>query len=477
MSSVRPLRGRHVVAVSLGLPLGAGVFYLPRGVENLAGPVTPVAYLLGAFALCPLAAAYAVFLSSPLAERDGLVYAAVSRTWGSRRLGFLSTWPAVGAYVALLALHVAALGRTLSTFVGVAPDSATATAATLVVLGVVVAVHALGPSVAGRVQLGVVGLLTATLVGMGIAGLTKFVPWNFAPLLPTPTLRQRPLATLGAAATAALFGFVGFDAGAAASAATRDPRRTAPRAVFVGLLVAGAVATLAALITLGVIPWSRLLYAPAPFANAAASGLPVGAEAILVPGVALATAGAAFATVWLPARTIRGVADVVPGADRTTRPGVPDPALAVTGLLAAGVVAFDLVGYALYLALAGIVLQYGALAASALALPLVRPALYRRCSFRLPPAVLGTVGGLAVAVVAVALGRVFALDPVTSLGFSRWAPLLPAVGDVLVRDPLSTVVPALLLWELVGVAVLAVAADYRADRGIEPPPLAAAYKE
>jgi hypothetical protein len=46
-----------------------------------------------------------------------------------------------------------------------------------------------------------------------------------------------------------------------------------------------------------------------------------------------------------------------------------------------------------------------------------------------------------------------------------------------VRDPLSTVLPALLLWELLGVAVLAVAADYRADRGVERPPLVAAYEE
>ncbi|QGX96135.1 hypothetical protein EI982_15790 [Haloplanus rallus] len=32
-------------------------------------------------------------------------------------------------------------------------------------------------------------------------------------------------------------------------------------------------------------------------------------------------------------------------------------------------------------------------------------------------------------------------------------------------------------WESLGVAVLAVAADYRADRGIEAPPLDAVYEE
>jgi amino acid transporter len=469
----RPLDARHVVAVALGLPLGAGVFTLPHGVENLGGPATPAAYVAGTLALCAVATAYAVYLSSPLAERSGLLYAAVSRTWGSRRLGFLVAWLTVGAYVAVLAVLVAALGRTLAGVVPLSP-----TAAALLALGVLVAVHATGPGVAGRLQCYVVAPLVALLVTMILAGLLAVAPDNFSPLFPTPTLRMRPLAALGAATAVTLFGFVGFEAGAAVSSVTRDPRRTVPRALLAVVLLAGAVATVAAVVALGVIPWPRLVFAPAPFADAAASGLGVRPGLILGPGTVLATVGAALATVWLPARTLRGVDEVVPGLDRSTRPGVPDPALALTGLLAGAVVALDAVGQALYLALAGIFVGYGALAASGAVLPVLRPALYRRCRFRPPPPALAVVGAVGVAVSIVVLARVLTLDPVASLGFTRLGPALAAVEEaVLVRDPLSTVVPAVLLWELVGVAVVAVAADYRADRGVDRPSLAAAYEE
>jgi amino acid transporter len=277
---------------------------------------------------------------------------------------------------------------------------------------------------------------------------------------------------------ATLFGFVGFDAGAAASAVTREPRRTVPRATLVGVLLAGCVATAAAFVTLGVIPWSRLVFATAPFADAAASGLGIGRDRLLVPGSVIATLAATLATVWLPTRTLRGFAEVVPGVDRTTRPGLPAPALALTGLLAGTVVALDAVGQALYLSLAGIFVGYGALAASAAVLPFLRPALYRRCRFRPPPVALAVVAVTGVVVTGVVVARVLTVDPATSLEFTRWAPALTAADEAaLVRSPLSTVVPALLLWELVGVATLAVAADYRADRGVECPPLAAAYEE
>lgn len=473
MNVTRPLGVRHVVAVSLGLPLAAGVVALPHGVENLGGPATPVAYVAGTLATCTIAVAYAVYLSSPLAERDGLVYAAVSRTWGSRRLGFLVAWPAVGAYVAVLAALVASLGESLSTLLPLSP-----TPAALAVLTTLVAVHALGPAAAGRLQLAVVGPLVALLLGMTLAGLLAVVPGNFSPLLPTPPLRERPLFSLGAATAATLFGFVGFDAGAAVSTATRDPRRTVPRAVLVAVLSAGAIATAAAFVALGVIPWTRLVFAAAPFAAAAASGLGVETAVLLGPGTLLATAAAALATVWLPARTVSGFAEVVPGADRSTRPGLPDPALALTGLLAGAVVVLDAVGTALYLSIAGIFVGYGGVAASAAVLPFVRPGLYRRCRFRVPAPALAVVGVAGVVTAAVVVARTLVLDPAASLGLTRLAPALAAVDEaVLVRDPLSTVLPALLLWELLGVAVLAVAADYRADRGAERPPLGAAYEE
>jgi len=108
-----------------------------RGVENIGGPGTPAAYLVATLAVRAIGVPYAVSSSSPLAERRGIVSLAVSRTWGSRPLGFLAAWPAVGAYVAVLAALVSALGRTL------APGAPTV--ATPAVLATIVAVHASPP--------------------------------------------------------------------------------------------------------------------------------------------------------------------------------------------------------------------------------------------------------------------------------------------------------------------------------------------
>ncbi|MFB6109084.1 MAG: APC family permease [Haloplanus sp.] len=468
----RALAGRHALAVTLGALLGAGVFFVPHRVENLGGPATPLSYLLATLAALSIAVCYATFLSSPLGERDGLPYLAVSRTAGSRAAGFLAVWPTLAAGVALLALAVDALGSTLAATLPLSP-----LVASFAVLAVVVAVHARGPVAAGRVQLLVTAPLVALLAGMALAGLTAVYPSNFDPLFPTPSLRTHPGRALGSAAVVALFGFFAFDAGAAVAPAVRDPRRTAPRALVTGVVVAGAVATVAAFVTLGVIPWSRLVYASAPFTDAAAPTLGVGTDRLLVPGSALATAGVAFALAWVPVRTFRGFADVLP-APSSTRALPVDASLVVVAGAVAGLLLADAVGYALYLSLAGLCVQYLAVCASAAALPFVRPALYRRCRFRPPAPALLAVSLVGVAAACLLAWRVVALDPVTTLGYSRWAPALsPASDAFLLVDPVRTVLPALVAWETLGVAVYVVAGDYRAARGVDVAPLAAAYEE
>ncbi|MFB6123407.1 MAG: APC family permease [Haloferacaceae archaeon] len=468
--SATPLTDRHLVAVALGSLLGAGILYVPDGVENFAGPVTPLAYLGATVAVCTLAVAYAVFLSSPLAENGGGAYRFLSRTWHSRSVAFLVVWPAVGGYVALVALLAAALGEALA---AVVPLSATAGA--LVVLGVSAAVHGLGPLVAGRVQLGLTGLLVASLLALVVAAASAFDPSNFTPLLPTPALRNAPLASLSTAAAVALFGFVGFDVVVTAVGAADHPRRDGPRALLVGVLGAGLLSTVAAFVTFGVVPWWQLLYAGSPFADAAASALGVDVGRLLGPVATLATASALLALLWPPSRMLAGFGELLPPLARRNRVGAVDLSLGVVVVAAGGIVVVDGLAPALYLAVASLAVQYVGLAATATALPFVRPALYERCRLRPRPLALVVVGVAGVGVAGVFLWRTLTLDPGAVLRWTRWSPALSSgTSDRLISGPMRSVVPAMLAWETLGVAAFVVAADYRDAAGVDLPSMTAA---
>jgi amino acid transporter len=467
-----PLTDRHLAAVALGSLFGAGVFYVPNHVENLAGPATPLAYLAATGAVCPVAVAYAVFLSSPLGDADGGPYLFLSRTWHSRPLGFLVVWPAVGGYVALLALLAAALGAMLA-----ATAPVTTTTGALVVLAGAAVVHGLGPAVAGRVQLALTGFLVVTLLGSVVVAATVLDPSNFSPLLPTPRLRNDPLGSLSAATAVALVGVLGFEVVATATGAARTPRRSGPRALVAGLLGAGGLAAVAAFVTFGVIPWWQLTYARAPFADAVAAALSVDVGTVLAPATALATASALLALLWAPSRLLVGFDEMLPSLARRNRFGAPDLSVGLVAVAAGVVVVSDALSYALYLSVAGLAVQYVGVTTTAAVLPVVRPALYERCRLRPRRSVLAVVGVVAALVASVFLWRSVTVDPGVVLGQTRWSPALSTVRGPLLHRPTRSVLPALLAWELLGVATYVVAADYRDAAGVEPPTLSAAYEE
>ena len=497
-------RTARPAGVGLAATLGGGLLYLPSGVAQGAGPQAPLAYLLAGGGVACLAVAFAVVAAGPFTERAP-VYGAVSRVWGSRRLGALAAWSALAGYVALLALLAEWLGRlaplpattgayvsgTLGAPTGLAALSGVGVPAPLVgdALAATVCLLALGVHLAGTRRAALAAAVPAWGVVLGVGALLvaaffpaigEFVPGNFDPLYPTSGLRRAPLGSLVGGVGVALFAFLGVESAAYAVAVERSAKATggaegggrddAASAPVVAASVAGALVSLTALVALGVIDWTRLTLADIPAADAIAAYLPVDPVALTVV-VSTAAGLAALVAFGVPAaRTLTGFAELYPPLER----GPAEPpvvALVVVYGAAAALAVADLVAPALYVAVPGLALSYLAVATTAAAMPVRRPDLWAECGVRSTGAVgRGALAG-AVAVAAALLGVTLASDPATTLGLTLHRVALAVFEFELVSDPLGGVVPAIVAWELVGLGLLLVLRDYRASLGIELPAL------
>ncbi len=493
----------RVAGVGLGTLLGAGVLYGPGRVALLAGPAAPLAYLLVGAGIGGLAVGFATLASSPLGDYTGGLYLHLSRVWDSRALGFLAAWPVPLAYVALLALVARWLGAlaplpsaagSISARVGtdftvadgprllvpglggLAGDaSAVSVAAAILLAGF--AVHLLGARRAGSalavVAAGVWVVLVAGLLTAFLPGVRGIVIGNLT--LAPGSEAAGPLALVPAAGRLALFGFVGFEAVVVAGDAVDAPRRGIPRGL--ALVVAGTAAMFAigAVVTLGVLGPERLAFSSVPLADAVGTYLPVG-RTRLARGFAVTTGLAAIVALgWPASRTLAGFGEVLPGLGRRTRTGAPVVALAAT-YGGAGLIVFagaePLAGM---MVLAGLGATYLAHAASTALLPVIRPALYARCRVRPAPLPLAAAGVAGLVAMLVLLGTVFTRSPATTLSYTNHGQTVITGGLAPFRAPLSSVLPGLVVWELLGGIVYLVARDARESRGIRLAPPADAY--
>jgi amino acid transporter len=461
----RRLSFPHALAVVAGALLGAGALYVPERVENLAGPATPVSFLVAAVGALALAVGYATFLSGPLGDEGAGAYLHLSRTWRSRAVGFLLVWPKPAAYAALLALLAEYLARLVP--VGLPSD-----VPALGVLALLLVFHLVGPRAVGQAGLLLSGGFVLFVIVLAAAGLSVVVLENFVPLFPTPVLREQPVLSLGRGALVALFGFVGFEAVVALAGDVDSPRTTLPRALAGGVAGVGVLVALLAFVALGVIPWARMIFATVPFVDAAASGLGVSSSVLVTPGLVLGTLAALVALSWAPTRTLAGLGEIVPPLAHANRFGAPDVASVVVFAAAGALVYADAVFVGLFLAVPGLLLLYVAHGLTTAALPLVNPHLYEASAFRLSPRLLALCGLSGAGLATLLLWQALTLDPAVVLSYTRAGPaVIGPAADPLVRRPVESAVPALVGWQTLGVLVYIAARDYREEVGVELEPL------
>ena len=483
--------------VGLAAAVGGGLLYVPGGVAQGTGPQAPVAYLLAGGGVACLAVAFAVVASGPFDER-GPVYGPVARVWGSRPLGALAAWSALGGYVALIALVASWLGQlaplpagtgayvsgTLDAPKGLAAQLGVASVSPLVVdaVAVGVCVLALGVHLLGRRRAALAAAVAAWGVVLGVAallfaafvpGVGEFVAGNFDPLYPTSGLRAAPVRSLVGGVGLALFTFVGVEAAAYAvrdTGATGDDGDHVAGAPVLAAAVAAGLVTLTALVGLGVVDWTRLNLADIPAADAIAAYLPVD-PTVLTVVVSTVAGPAALVALGVPAaRTLVGLSELFPPVAR----GPGDPPLAsLVGVygVAAALAAADLVAPALHLAVPGLAVSYLAVAVTVAAMPSRRPDLWAACAVR-PAGLSGRLAlGGGVAVAASLLGVALASDPASTLGLTLRRESLAVFEFELVSDPLGGHVPALVVWQLLGLGLFVVLRDYRDSVGVDLPSL------
>jgi amino acid transporter len=323
----RSLSRFDVTCLGVNAIIGSGIFALPDDLARLAGPWSPVAFLLCALGLAPIALCYAE--AAGRTERTGGPYVYAREAFGPA-VGFAVGWMCLanavlsfGAVASIAGAYLARLG----------PPVAGAIPARAAAVGVVAAFAALN-WVGARPSARVTDLFTVAKVAALAVLVLVALPHLRASAFEAP---PPALAGLGGATFLAVFAAQGFEVAPVPAGETAAARRTVPFAILASLGLSSLIYVAVQATVVGVHP-GLTAESDAPLAEAARAVAPwlgslVGAAGVVsalgfVSGTALGTpryAWAAAADGTLPRR----LAAVHP------RFGTPHVAIAVTGALAA----------------------------------------------------------------------------------------------------------------------------------------------
>ncbi|OFW00879.1 MAG: hypothetical protein A3I61_03870 [Acidobacteria bacterium RIFCSPLOWO2_02_FULL_68_18] len=226
---VRALGVRQLTAAILNATIGAGIFVLPALVAQGVGDAAPLAFLLCAAIIGLIAVALA--MAGSRVALTGGIYAYVE--------------VAFGAYAALLAgvlqwltglAAVSGVATALLDQIGTLAPIVAGGATRLAVLGGIVAVLALLNARGVRVGTRLVETVTVAKLAPLVVFVAAGVLLLDRPALVWPGLPDRE--ALGRSVLLLIFAYTGVEMAVAPSGEIKDPARTVPRAVFLGLTLA-----------------------------------------------------------------------------------------------------------------------------------------------------------------------------------------------------------------------------------------------
>jgi amino acid efflux transporter len=267
-------------ALYVGAVLGTGVIALPALAAEVAGPASLLAWLGLAVLSAPLAAAFAA-LGTRYPDAGGVATYA--------RLAFGEKAAAVVGWCFFFSIPVGAPAATL--WVGGYASSAlgggaTTTAVTAVALLIVVVVtNAFGVQLAGRIQLGLAGLLVVFLLTAVALSLPRADLDNLRPFAPHGWL------AVGSAGALLVWCFVGWEAVTHLTAEFRRPERDLPTATATAVIVVGAMYLIVAFATVAVLG-PAAAHSEAPLGDLLASGLGGDSRLLAAAAALLLTIGA-----------------------------------------------------------------------------------------------------------------------------------------------------------------------------------------
>ncbi len=415
----RELTKLQSYATIIGILVGSGIFVVTGKSGGIAGPSVPLAYLVLAPVVLVTAVAYSVYLSTPLGTRPGGEYLHISRTTKSLYLGFVAMWLKWLSYIGALVILSVSLAQYLKFFypgmdqwfAGVLPfgealgrrytgdpslgEAAIATSALLFFF----VFNLLGVKFYGWLQTVMVIVKCLAIVVLVVPGLFAIQSKNFSPMFPngfwasmTPEGERGFLAVL----PPLFFAYAGFESLAQTAGETRDSRKSLPMIFINGILISMVMFFLMSLVAFGVMPYQELARSSFAMSDAAARYLPWWGGAVVTVGALMAFSSCLNATLFVPARIL-----YVFGEDRilpqwlskvSERFRTPWVSLVVNAVIALALLWTKSFGYVLDIAIVGMFLVYGMHSASLIALPFIRPELYRKARVKIHPALLVILG-------------------------------------------------------------------------------------
>ncbi len=251
-------------ALVVGNMVGSGIFTLPAVLAGEAGPASIVALVLTGVGAMLLALVFANLGRAH--PRTGGPYHFARKAFGDF-VGFQTAWAYwIAAWVGNAAIAVAFAGY-LGVFWGeVRTNNWLAALVAVAAIWLFTLVNIAGARETGVAQVLTTVLKFVPLAVIGIVGLFYLKGGNFTPFTPASGGFDWHV---NAAATLALWAFIGLESATVPAEEVKEPERTIPRATILGTLATTLLYVVALVAIVGVLSQAALTASSAPFADAA----------------------------------------------------------------------------------------------------------------------------------------------------------------------------------------------------------------
>ncbi|HTG46847.1 MAG TPA: amino acid permease [Actinomycetota bacterium] len=263
-------------AMVVGNMIGSGVFLLPAALAAVAivyGSSILLAWVVTGVGAMLLAGVFATM--GGRYPKMGGPYAYARRAFGDF-VGFQTAWGYwIAAWVGNAAIAIAFVGYTTVLWPGLAQSSLAMAGLAVAAIWLLTVVNAFGVREGGWVQVATTILKFVPLALIGVIGLFYLRADHFTPFLVAGGSTARHGLTLLQGITAAigltLWAFIGLESATVPAEEVKDPKRTIPRATYIGTAVTTLIYIVATVAVMGIIPLATLSGSNAPFADAATS--------------------------------------------------------------------------------------------------------------------------------------------------------------------------------------------------------------
>jgi basic amino acid/polyamine antiporter, APA family len=250
-------------ALVIGNMVGSGVFLLPAAMAGEAGPASIFAMLLTGIGAVLLAVVFATL--GRAFPRTGGPYAYARRAFGDF-VGFETAWGYwIAAWAGNAAIAVAFVAYASVFWGDLASNHLLAAGVAAGLIWVLTGINVLGAREAGWVQVVTTVLKFVPLAAIGVIGLFYIDGGNFTPFHPSGGSDWH----IGAAATLALWAFIGLESATVPAGEVKNPERNIYRSTIIGTVVTTIVYVVALIAIMGIIPATQLAQSESPFADAA----------------------------------------------------------------------------------------------------------------------------------------------------------------------------------------------------------------